>query len=209
MITNKQKELWSGVFGDQYQDRNILTPEEITKRKEFWQRITQLIYMNSSAIPSSVLEIGAGQGPNLTAIKEVYMQIEKPIDLYATEVNEKAQKLLKINIPDAKILPNINSEGIADLVFTYGVMIHTHPAHLKALMRDMYKASKRWIVCCEYFAPTTRAIPYRGEEDALWLDDYGGQWLDNHPLRVLGHGFCWKRMTGLDNVTFWILEKTN
>lgn len=204
----KQRDLWAGPFGDVYQDRNILTPEETTRRQEFWMKLIQLTYMNSNNIPSSVLEVGAGQGPNLVALKNVYMTIEKAIDLYATEVNEKARKLLKINIPECKIIDTLG-ENSADMVITYGVMIHTHPAHLKALMRDIYKASKRWIVCCEYFAPETRAIPYRGEQDALWLDDYGSHWIESHPLRVIGHGWCWKRMTGLDNITFWILEKTN
>lgn len=208
----KQVELWSGAFGDQYQQRNLLTPEEIEIRKDFWQNVLVQIYKNSSPamIPSSFLEIGAGQGPNLAALNKFYTESNLKVQLWATEVNKQAQEKLIENIKDVHLIgEELNNIGnIAELVFTYGVLIHTHPAHLKPLMDQIYKASKRWIVCCEYFAPETRSIPYRGEPDALWLDDYGSKWMDNYPVRCLGYGFCWKKHTKLDNITFWIFEKT-
>jgi hypothetical protein len=171
-------------------------------------------------IPQSVLEIGAGQGPNLAALKQIYEdayqhankikpQPKKDIPLYATEVNEKAKEQLKENVKDVHILDTItNISNVADLVFTYGVMIHTHPAHIKGLMDDIYKASKRWIVCAEYFSPETRMIEYHGEQNALWLDDYGSKWIDNYPLRVIGYSFLWKKHTKLDNITLFMFEKT-
>jgi len=216
----QQINLWTGEFGNLYQDRNKLTQEEIEIRKGFWENIIRNIYMNCGAIPQSVLEIGAGQGPNLAAFRVIYdtmyeeanklkLQDKKDIPLWATEINENARVQLKENVKDVHILDSIsNITNVADMALTYGVLIHTHPAHLKGVMDDIYKASKRWIVCCEYFAPESRMIPYRGENNALWLDDYGSRWVDNYPLRVIGHGFCWRRMTRLDNITFWIFEKT-
>ena len=36
----------------------------------------------------------------------------------------------------------------------------------------------------------------------------GGFWLDHLPgLRVIAYGFSWKRLTGLDNLTWWLFEK--
>lgn len=202
-----QKELWSGVFGDAYQERNRLTAEETAKRQQFFEGIYRVIYQNCGDYPKSILEIGAGQGPNLSALERLSIKIQKPIKLYATEINQKARIELSQNVPNVEILTDTPPENLADLVFTYGVMIHTHPAHIAALQSKIYKASKRWIMCVEYFSPVTRAIPYRGEKDALWLDDYGGKWLDNHSLKVIGYGFCWKRITGLDDVTFTLFEK--
>jgi len=202
----KQADLWAGPFGDLYQERNKCTESEIDIRLPFWDNVYKAIYSKCGAIPKSVLEIGAGQGQNLSAIKKLSLQIETPIELFATEINLQAKTLLKENVPDAVIVEK-PIEKLADLVFTYGVMIHTHPAHLKQLMRDIYSSSKRWIIAVEYFAPETRAMPYHGEKDALWLDDYGSHWINNHPLRILGYGFCWKKTTMLDNVTFWIMER--
>jgi len=204
---NKQEELWSGPFGDLYQERNKFTQDEVNNRLVFWDNVFKNIYMRSGVIPTSVLEIGAGQGQNLAAIQKLSMQVEKQVELFATEINQSARDILKENIPSVNILDK-PLEEVADLVFTYGVLIHTHPAHVKRLMQDIYKASKRFIVAVEYFAPETRAVPYHGEKDALWLDDYGSKYIDNFPLRILGYGFCWKRTTNLDNVTHWIMERT-
>ena len=50
--------------------------------------------------------------------------------------------------------------------------------------------------------------PYRDHSDVLFKRDFGGFWLDNFPhLRVVSYGFAWKRVTGLDNLTWWLFEK--
>lgn len=202
-----QTELWTGPFGDDYQARNALTEEEVAKRVTLWENIFKVIYMNCGDVPKSVLEIGAGQGPNIAALHKLSMSIQKPIKLFATEINQKARMALSSNVPTCEILDSIPKEPIADLVLTYGVLIHTHPAHLVGLMRQIHAASRRWIVACEYFAPQSRPITYRGEKDALWLDDYGKYYIENFSLRIVGYGFCWKVTTGLDNITQWTFEK--
>ena len=207
-MTTDQQKLWAGVFGDYYQDRNKLTDEEVEKREPFLLNILQWSYSVTGHLTKSVLEIGAGQGPNILALERISIKSAMPMMLYATELNQKARLHLSENCKTVQILDSIPNEPIADMVFTYGVLIHTHPAHVKNLMDQIFKASKRFIVCCEYFAPETRPMMYRGEKDALWLDDYGSKWLVNHSLRLVGYGFAWKKVTGLDNVTYWIFEKS-
>lgn len=207
-MSNQQIELWKGQWGDDYQKRNLLNDDEVNARIPFLSGILQLCYMNcNGAMPSSILEIGAGQGPNMAAFEKISLQISKPLKLYATEINDKARDALQQNVKSVEILNDIPSTPSVDLSFTYGVLIHTHPAHLRGLQDKIYKSSKRWIMCAEYFAPETRPIPYRGEKEALWLDDYGSKWVDNYPLRLLGYGFAWKKTTKLDNVTMWLFEK--
>jgi hypothetical protein len=87
-------------------------------------------------------------------------------------------------------------------------LIHVPPDKILASMKEIHRCSKRWIVCAEYFAPEERELPYRGQRNALWLRDYGSLWLDNFPdLTCIATFFAWKRMTGLDNLTFWLFEK--
>lgn len=207
-----QEELWKGEFGDSYQARNLLTQEEIDLRIPFWENLLKTIYMNCGSVPNSFLEVGAGQGPNLGAINHIFdntIKYNNQQQIYATEINSSAREQLTTYIPNVIMVDDLSKvTNFADLVFTYGVLIHTHPAHVLPIMKDIYKASKRWIVCAEYFAPELRMIPYHGEQNALWLDDYGAKWVDNFPLRVIGYGFCWRKHTKLDNVTFWIFEKT-
>lgn len=204
----EQTELWQGPFGDFYQERNKLTNEEVQRRVIFLEGIIRVIYGHTSAIPKSIFELGAGQGPNLRAFEILGPKLQQALKLYTTEINQKARLALSENCKTVEILPDMPSGPIADLVMTYGVLIHTHPAHLKRLIEQLYEASNRWILCVEYFAPETRPITYRGEKSALWLDDYGSKWLEFCPkMVVLGYGFMWKKTTGLDNVTFWLFEK--
>ena len=204
----QQEDLWKGEFGNSYQDRNEITEEDIKNRQRHWNDLLQVIYGVTGYLPQSILEIGAGQGPNMLALEKLSLQIQKPIKLYATEINQKARIKLSENVKTLEILDQIPNEPIADLVFTYGVMIHTHPAHLRELMSIMHKASKRFLLCSEYFASITTPKTYRGEKDALWLDDYGSHFLNHFRLRLVGCSFSWKRITGLDNVTNWVFEKT-
>ena len=201
-------ELWMGPFGDQYQERNQIIIEEIENRMGFWELVFKSLYVNTGREIKSILEIGAGKGPNIIAIEKVSTKYELPMQLFATEINAKARIALQENCKTLTILDDIPDQPIADLVFTYGVMIHTHPAHIKQLQTRMYNASNRFLMCVEYFAPTTEMIPYRGETDALWRDDYGSHFLRNCSLRVIRYGFAWKRMSGLDNLTYFLFEKT-
>lgn len=221
----EQIKLWSDEeFGDEYAKRNALTEEFIRPRYLFWDNMIKNLHYAVGGIPKDILEIGANAGANLMAIRQVYRTARQnpnedesevnviPHTLYATEVNTNAAEALRQNVPGVKLLPPDRLHqfpNTADLVFTSGVLIHTHPAHRMELMRDIYNASRRFIVCIEYFAPETRMIPYRGKENALWLDDYGSIWLDNFNVRVINYGFCWKKVTGLDNVTYWVFEKVN
>jgi len=206
----QQAKLWEGIFGDAYQERNTLDKKEIERREAFFTRIFMYIYSICGVMPKSVLEIGAGQGPNLCAIEKFSLAQSVPIKLYATEINQKARIALSENAKTVEILDEIPKEPLADLVLTYGVMIHTHPAHLRDLVNKMYNSSNKFLMCCEYFAPQTRPIPYRGEKDALWLDDYGSKMLEFYPsLEIKGYGFMWKPMSGLDNITYWVMQKRN
>lgn len=193
-------ELWTGDFGNSYTQRNASMPDA---RRQMWQML----------LPSncqSVLEVGANIGLNLEAIGTI-----SDAELYAVEPNAIAREELiaaefvhernvrgdyadKIGFPDE----------IADLVITSGLLIHIPTDKLIPSMKEIHRCAKRWIISAEYFAPSEEMIPYRGHMDALWRRDYGSIWLDNFPdLHCQGAVFAWKRMTGLDNLTFWIFEK--
>lgn len=211
-MTTKEIELWRGPFGTQYAERNTPSDEDVKQRTFWWETILRQTYALCHTLPDSVLEVGAGVGQNLMAISAIGRQIERRIDLYATEVNDNAREALQINVPGVQIIGASDlgrHHNIADMVFTSGVLIHVHPAHRLNLMRDMYSASKRFIFCAEYFAPQTRPLDYRGEKAALWLDDYGSFWLDNFKLRSVTYGFAWKKTTGLDNLTWHLFEKVD
>lgn len=211
----EQKKLWQGEFGTEYVKRNVITEEQSRARRLLWDNIIKNIYFSTKFLPTTFLEVGAGIGANLMAINEILTADNMPKASYsfsATEINPTAIDVLKFNVPGINLLDTDKLNKFTnsfDLVFTSGVLIHIHPAHRMQLMRNIYHASRRFVIAIEYFAPETRGIKYRGVDNALWLDDYGSIYLDNFGLRLISYGFCWKKVTGLDNVTYWIFEKTN
>jgi pseudaminic acid biosynthesis-associated methylase len=191
-------ELWTGDFGNAYTKRQT---DNTAARQDIWRMILPR-HVNS------ILEVGANVGANLDAISQF-----STADLFATEPNELARQQLN----DSGLCVQVTgdtaqrlrlADNSVDLAFTCGVLIHIPPSDLAASLREIHRVAHHWIICAEYFAPSEEMIPYRGHNNALWRRDYGSLYLDQFPdLRCHSCTFAWKRMTGLDNLTFWVLEK--
>ena len=198
---------WRGGFGDSYTNRNVASPEQLQARRALW---ADILAHTLPAPPKSILEVGANLGINLRALRAL-----TSARFLALEPNDKARQQLVddgvVDAADARAgtasaidLP----DGAADLAFTSGVLIHIHPDQLAPSIAEIHRCAARWIVAIEYFSDKPEMIPYRGHDDRLFKRDFGGLWLDTFPdLRVTGYGFAWKRVTGLDNLTWWLFEK--
>lgn len=209
-MSTDQVNKWKAEFGDAYTDRNYPAEEDIQIRKALWYTILMHI---SRALPENILEVGAGTGQNIAALDSIYQGLGKVINFTAVEPNLKARETLK-NVANTKIIEEDSFRIAApnhyyDMVFTSGVLIHIHPNNLSDALKEIYRVAKKYIVCIEYFSAQCREIEYRGNNNMLWTNDYGSLWLDSFPLRFVGCGFCWKRITKLDDLTWWIFEKVN
>ena len=198
---------WTGAFGDAYTARNVADHARIEQRIAMWCRVLRPI---SSAPPASCLEIGANVGINLRALQSFHK-----LDAYALEPNIKARNVL---VQDRVLPPDRVLDGTAeqidlpddsiDLVFTSGVLIHVAPERLDAAYREMHRVARRYLLTIEYFASEPEQKAYRGESGLLFKRDFGALWLDLYPaLSLVDYGFFWKRVTGLDNLTWWLFAK--
>jgi len=204
---NHQAEFWRGEFGDSYSDRNDPGTEKIHARRSLW---TQILRSTNGAPARSILEVGANIGINFRALGQL-----TSAEFHAVEPNQHAREVL---IGDG-IVPAANVyDGLAksiplpdvavDMAFTSGVLIHIEPDDLLPSCQEIHRVSGRYVICVEYYSDKEESISYRGHKNVLFKRDFGGFWLDNFPdLRVLDYGFAWKRMTGLDNLTWWVFEK--
>jgi pseudaminic acid biosynthesis-associated methylase len=205
--TTPQSEFWRGEFGNSYTDRNVASPDQLQARRALW---ADILSHTLPAPPQSILEVGANLGINLRSLRAL-----TSARFIAVEPNDKARQQLVHDgiVSSADVrggvatridLPN----AAADLAFTSGVLIHIHPDQLESSIREIHRCSARWIVAIEYFSDKPEMIPYRGHDDRLFKRDFGGFWLDIFPdLRITAYGFAWKRVTGLDNLTWWLFEK--
>lgn len=204
---SSELKFWTGGFGNSYIDRNAAIAEHLRARVSLWAKILNGM---AGAPPQSILEVGSNIGNNLRALRTL-----TGAELHALEPNRQARETL---VQDGVVPADNVLEGMAaqiglgdasvDLVFTSGVLIHIHPEDLLAACTEMHRVARRYIACIEYFSDKMETIPYRGHNDKLFKRDFGGFWLDNFPkLKVLDYGFAWKRLTGLDNLTWWLFEK--
>ena len=200
-------DMWRGDFGNDYTERNAATDDNIGSRADMWQRVLRPL---SSTLPESCLEVGAHLGINLIALRTLH-----EIEMWALEPNARARRALVDNgvVPAGRALDG-SAENIdlpdksVDLVFTSGVLIHVEPARLDAAYQEMHRVAHRYILTIEYFAHEPETKTYRDHEGLLFKRDWGALWLDLYPgLTLVDYGFFWRRVTGLDNLTWWLFAK--
>ena len=211
-----QIDAWAGEFGLSYQTRNASSWPSIKNRARLFGDIFMAMENANKANPSpkpfpeSIIEVGGGAGDNLRAIDMIYERSRAPVKLMSCDPHEGARKAMAdvaTAIPgDLSALPF--GDGSADLVFTSGVLIHVPPDKLERALEEIHRVSKRWVLSIEYYNNVPEEIPYRGESGMLWRRDWGEAWMSKVPdLKMIGYGFCWKRVTGLDNVHWFLFSK--
>lgn len=194
-------EKWKGEFGDDYTARNQ-DSGRVSSLTELWREILR----HQMPYPLAALEVGANVGHNLVALKAAQAT---PVSIYGVEPNDSARSALANVVGRDSVFESIDEvDRSFDLVFTSGVLIHIPPEELLGFCRKIYDRAESHIACIEYFSDEPVMVPYRGNDDMLWKRDFGSFWLDNfRSLVPLKCGFAWKRMTGLDNVTYWLFRK--
>lgn len=199
-------EFWTGKFGDDYAARS---PGDPISNVSLFNTILQRTYG-----VQSVLELGAGTGMNLRAIKMLLPNAVR----FAVEVNASAFELLQREM-DKGEMDCAMRMGIEDfhptpdqfdLVFTKGVLIHIPPADLPSVYAKMVSASRRYVLIAEYFNSSPVEIEYRGHAGRLWKRDFAADMIAQFPsLRVIDYGFVWKHDSTFpqDDLTWFLMEK--
>lgn len=203
-FSTEQEAFWAGSFGDEYIDRNQ-GKALLASNMHFFSRTLA----RADSI-QSCLECGANVGMNLRALAALYPEI----DLAALEINQRAVSQLRTWLGDGhvihKSLLEWEPDSQWDLVMIKGVIIHIAPDALKAVYERLWKASKRYILVCEYYNRTPVAVDYRGHKDRLFKRDFAGEMLDIYSdLNLVDYGFFYHRDNRCpqDDITWFLMEK--
>ncbi len=202
-----QEKTWTGLFGNQYTKRNSVNKKIINDCEKVFLKIFKKTQLENF---KNILEVGCNQGRNLRALKNI-----SNAELFAIEPNESSRKLIvkkkvlkKENLKNAFVVDLPFSDNFFDLVFTSVVLIHIPENQIIKAMSEINRVSKKFILCIEYFNPTTTTIKYRGKKDLLFKRDYGSLYMENFKnLELVDYGFFWKKVTEQDNVTWWLFKK--
>jgi pseudaminic acid biosynthesis-associated methylase len=192
--------LWAGDFGIRYVERNaVLDP----RRAGFWHPLVARLEIRS------VLEVGCGQGANLAPLVECV----NPADVWGIDVNDVAIARARESAPGANIVHARAAflpfrDRFFDLTFTVGVLIHQPEESLRAVIGEIVRCSRRYVLWAEYHASRTEEVPYHGEVRALFRRDYGAIFRAFHPtLTVVDEGFL-DTAAGFDRVSWQLLTRT-
>jgi spore coat polysaccharide biosynthesis protein SpsF len=202
---NPQEELWAGKFGDEYQRRS---PGDVEANRVLFEHVLRRLSIRS------VIEFGAGVGNNLLALRELLPEVALAaieINLLAAEEIRLKRLAVDIFVGSALTLNPWANPGRStwDLVLTKGFLIHIPPDDLPMVYEKMHQASQRYIMVAEYYNPKPVAIPYRGQEQALWKRDFAGELLDRYTdLCLIDYGFVYHRDPHpQDDLTWFLMEK--
>jgi hypothetical protein len=129
------------------------------------------------------------------------------------DVNEHALELARADVPgvDARLAPARElpfPNRSFELVFTTGVLIHQPPGELGAVLDEIVRCSRRFVLCGEYGAEGLEEVPYRGQEGALFRNDYGRVYQERFAsLTLVEQSILGRDMPGnWDDLTVWVFE---
>ncbi len=207
----KQMNEWAGDFGREYTDRNALSlPEMDVLYKELYG-ITRT-EMNSRFIGNldrdiMVLEVGSNIGNQLFYLQKLGFK-----NLYGIELQSHAVELSKsrtkgINIIQGSAFDIPFKDGFFDLVFTSGLLIHIAPGDIADLLNEIYRSTKQYIWCFEYYADEYARINYRGHADLLWKTNFSKLILDRFTNLRLVREELFKYRNNDDMDVMFLLEK--
>jgi len=185
MVNPIQEKEWSGKFGKEYTDRNLMSPEEVdhlyidnygisrtTLNKEF---------LGDLEI-NRILEVGCNVGNQLLLLKKIGYANLWGIELqdYAVEIAKK--RVTGINIVKGSAFDIPFKNNYFDVVFTSGLLIHISPDDIEKVLDEMYRCTNSYIWGFEYYTPKDyQMVNYRGKDNLLWKTDFSRLFLDRFP----------------------------
>jgi pseudaminic acid biosynthesis-associated methylase len=202
-------DFWRGEFGDLYTQRSRGDKLIANNVAMFRKALLPMFYTT----PMRVIEFGANIGLNIHALRQV--NPFSACEFTTVEPNAKAAEELRgipgVNVHETSMQDTDEPWGGGyDLAFTRGVLIHVPPEELYRAYGALYRASRRFILTCEYHNPTPVEVVYRGEAGRLWKRDFASEMLGMFSdLRVRNYGFAWRHDPHApnDDLVYTLLEK--
>ncbi len=209
MKKTEQERFWESKFGDEYTIRNAGDWDAFYK-KQWGITRTELNeeFLSGVNANSRVLEVGCNRANQLQVLHK-----QGFTNLWGLDINRKALEIARenkhFNIVEASAFDIPFKDDFFDLVFTSGVLIHIAPENLPLIIKEMYRVTRHYIWCFEYFSETCKEIEYRGHKNRLWKNNYLEVFLENYPdLRIVKERKI-KYVESDNTDMMFLLEKTN
>jgi pseudaminic acid biosynthesis-associated methylase len=199
-IETPQLALWRSEFGRAYTDRN---DRDRPERLGAWRRLLDGI------APTRALEVGCNVGWNLVHLERLGIHGLYGVEPQPSAVERARKRHPRFNVVHGTAFDLPFRDGLCDLVFTSGVLIHIAPDTLGDALDEIYRVARRWIVAIEYDHPSEHEVCYRGHRGALWKRDHGAVWYARHPDLQLVRRLELGADDGYDDCTAHLYEKAS
>ena len=173
---------WMGAFGQEYTDRNLLTPEAHdalyaddfgTTRKHLNQ-----LFLHDVPKNSRILEVGCNVGNQLVLLQQMGYTNLSGIEVQPYALELARSRTRNIGLCQGSVFDIPHQAGTFDLVFTSRVLIHISMDDLGAAMDEIHRCAGTYIWGIEYFSRGLAEVNYRGRNGLLWKSDYAKLYLD-------------------------------
>jgi pseudaminic acid biosynthesis-associated methylase len=179
--TPQMKE-WKGAFGQEYTDRNLLTPEEhdALYHEDFGISRKQLNQTFLAGVPNDarILEVGCNIGNQLLLLQQMGYSNLSGIEPQGYALDLAKARTKNMNLMQGSVFDIPCKDGSFDLVFTSRVLIHISREDLPAAMAEIVRCAGTYIWGIEYYSPRPTEVHYRGHEGLLWKMDYARIYLE-------------------------------
>lgn len=206
-----QESQWSGSFGRQYTDRNLMSlveMEDLWKRNYGFSRSKMNeAFLSGMSRHCRILEVGSNIGNQLACLQKGGFNELYGLDVqfYAVEMARKRITGLRVAQGSAFELPF--KDRAFDMVFTSGLLTHIAPDDIHRVMDEIYRCSKRFIWGAEYYHTTYIEIPYRGQEALMWKGDFSKMFVDRFGDMQLVKKVLMKYLENENFDIMYLLEK--
>jgi len=181
----KQIDTWKGDFGYAYTHRNNQTPYELDDMyiENFGFSRTDLnqLFVGNMSKKMKILEVGSNTCLQLKMLQRIGFTnlygIE--INLMSIEESKRCTDYIYNMYGEAADIPF--KDCFFDLVFTTGLLIHIHPKEINEVLSEIYRCTKKYILCHEFFADEYIEVDYRGKEEILWKTNFCSLFLNKFP----------------------------
>lgn len=173
---------WAGNLGKEYTERNTVSIDELEnlykERFGFTRTEINFRFLGDFDRNMKILEVGSNIGNQLLLLQKAGFK-----NLYGIELQPYAVKLSKsrtkgINIIQGSAFDIPFKDGFFNLVFTSGLLIHIAPEDINLVLDEIYRCTKQYIWCFEYYSEVYTQINYRGHADLLWKTNFPKLFLD-------------------------------
>src|SRR6476620_2058289 len=166
---------WAGEFGRSYVVRNSINVKELDSlyQKNFGISRSDLNeeFLSGLDRSMSVLEVVCNIVLQLELLKNAGYQYLYGFDISSFALNLSLARS-HANLLRSSALYFPFTKDSFDVVFSSGVLIHISPKDLNRTLDEIYRCSRRYIWCYEYFSEKETEVEYRGKGGLLWKSNY-------------------------------------